>query len=68
MLKIDGINLPKNWRHLTINGAWVSATSAGDNAPHDIREPNSEVWYDAKHEAVMRAVEALEAALADLLD
>ena len=66
MVKIDGINLPKAWRHLTINGGHISATHSINGAT-DIRHPNEAIWWDEKHAAVMKALCELEKAVEQLL-
>lgn len=65
MIKLDGMNVPKHVKSITINGAWVSATING--APMDVRDAANANWYDEKHRRVVRAMEELEQALTELL-
>ena len=66
MIKFDGINLPTHVKSLTINGAYVAATyETGER--RNVRHIDQKDWFDAKHRAVVDAMHALEAALADIL-
>lgn len=68
MVILDGMNVPKGFSKITINGAWIEAKRPEKKYTESVRGADDDDWYDEKHSAVMTDLARLERSLAALLE